>query len=182
MSRMIGERVVLREFRPEDISGMRAWATDGSVTRFLSNRYIAPHTWEQTETNLRAYLDGDAGGVNLVIAEKNSLGYLGQCNLMMIDQQARRAKLAIVLPRENQGKGYGFEAIKMLLAFAFDQMNLNRVMLEVAMDNRRAVALYERCGFVHEGRLRQEYYQDGQYKDILVMGVLRDEWRSTRID
>lgn len=178
MSRIIGERIVLREFRPEDISGMRAWATDGTVTRFLSNRYIAPLTWEQTEDNLRAYLNGDAGGVNLVIAEKATLHYLGQCNLVMIDQQSRRADLAIVLPKENHGKGYGGEAIRLLLRFAFDQMNLNRVCLKVAADNPRAIGLYERCGFVHEGRLRQDYYQDGQYKDVLVMAVLRDEWRA----
>lgn len=178
VGRIVGDKVVLREFRPEDISGMRAWATDPEVTRYLSSRYMLPQTWEQTEDYLRGVLSGDAGGANFVIAEKGSLNYLGQCNLVLIDQQSRKATLAIVMPREHHGKGYGGEAIGLLLRFAFDQMNLNRVSLHVIEDNPRAIALYERCGFRLEGRLRQEQYQDGRYKDILVMGALRDEYRA----
>lgn len=124
-------------------------------------------------------LNGDAGGANFVIAEKNSYNYLGQCNLMMIDNLARKAELAIVLPTENHAKGYGSEAIRLLLDFGFHQMNLNRVYLKVHQDNARAIALYERCGFVHEGRLRAEIFQDGRYLDTLVMGVLRDEYDTT---
>ena len=176
MSRLIGKNVVLREFRSEDISGMRAWATDPNVTRFLSSRFMKPQSWEQTESYLRSVLNGDAGGVNFVIAEKGSLKYMGQCNLIMIDHQSRRATLAIVLPAEHHGKGYGGEAIRLLLKYAFEQLNLNRVTLNVIEDNLRAIALYERCGFVIEGRLRQEQFQDGWYKDVLVMGVLREEY------
>ena len=55
MGRLTGNNVVLREFRSEDISGMRAWATDPNVTRYLSNRYLMPQTWEQTEEFLRAW-------------------------------------------------------------------------------------------------------------------------------
>ena len=176
MGRIVGEKIVLREFRPEDISGIRAWATDPEVTRYLSSRYMAPQTWEQSEDFLRSVLHGDAGGVNLVIAEKQSLKYLGQCNLLMIDHQSQKATLAIVLPQEHQGMGFGREAISLLLRFAFDEMNLRRVSLHVIEDNPKAIALYERCGFVHEGRLRGDQYQHGRFKDILVMGILKHEF------
>ena len=176
MGRMIGERVTLREFRPEDISGIRSWATDPEVTRFLSSRFMTPQTWEQSESYLRGVLHGDAGGVNLVIAEKESLKYMGQCNLLMIDHQAHKATLAIVMPREYQNQGFGREAIELLLGFAFREMNLNRVTLNVIEDNERAIALYKRCGFVVEGRLRQDQYQHGRYKDLLTMGILKSEF------
>lgn len=180
MGRCVGEKVVLREFRSEDLSGIREWVTDEQVTRFLSGTFLKPNTWEQTERFLRSILEGDTGGVNLVIAQKDSLKYMGHCNLMMIDNVARKAELAIVMPREHHSKGYGGEAIRLLLMFAFDQLNLNRVFLKVHQNNARAIALYERCGFVHEGRLRQEIYQDGRYGDVLVMGILRDEFAAIR--
>lgn len=176
MARIIGERIVLREFRSEDLSGMRSWITDGTITKHLSNTFMKPQTWEQTESYLRGMLSGDIGGVNLVIAEKESLRYLGQCNLMMVDTTIRKAELAIVLAGENCGKGYGGEAIMLLLSFAFRQMNLHRVYLKVHEENERAVRLYERLGFKHEGRLRDEQYADGHYSDILYMGILRREF------
>ena len=78
MSRLIGERVTLREFREEDLSGMREWRTYPESTRCLGGNSLLPESWEETENTLRRYLSGDAGGVNWVIAEKESLRYLGQ--------------------------------------------------------------------------------------------------------
>ncbi len=178
MGRIEGKLITLREFRAEDISPMRAWVTDSQVSRFLSGAFLQPHTWEQTESFLRGILNGDAGGVNLVIAERESLKYFGQCNLMLIDNTARKAELAIVIGREHHGRGYGYEAINLLLDFGFHQMNLNRVYLKVHEDNARAIRLYERVGFAHEGRLRQEMFRDGRYQDLLVMGILRDEFEA----
>ncbi len=63
-------------------------------------------------------------------------------------------------------------------SFAFDDLNLNRVWLSVDADNGRAIACYRKCGFVEEGRLRQDRYRDGQYRDTIVMGVLRDEFEA----
>jgi len=180
MGRVIGDNIVLREFRSEDLSAMRAWVTDGEVTRYLSGTFIKPQPWEQTEEFLSNILRGDAGGVNLVISEKQTLKYLGQCNLLMIDNQARKAELAIVLQREHHGKGYGREAIRLLLDFGFNQLNLNRVFLRAFADNQHAIRAYEACGFVHEGRLRQEGFLDGKYRDMLVMSVLRDEFNASK--
>ena len=72
MPHIHGEKVFLRDFRQEDISGMRAWCNDPDITRFLGGRYTAPIPWEQTESELNRYLNGDAGGYNLVIADCGS--------------------------------------------------------------------------------------------------------------
>lgn len=177
MGRIIGDRIVLREFRSEDLSGMRSWITDERTTKHLSGTFLKPQTWEQTENYLRSLLNGDAGGANLVIAEKETLKYMGQTNLFMVDNTARKAELAIVLKEDCAGRGYGYEALRLLLAFAFDQMNLHRVYLKVHSDNERAIALYEKLGFRHEGRLRDELYRDGKYMDVICMGILKGEFR-----
>ena len=180
MSRISAERVSLREFRQEDISGIRSWTTDMDTTKYLGGVYLRPQTWEQSERYLASLLSGDAGGVNLVIAERESLRYLGQCSLMMIDSTARHAELAAVLCPKYQGQGFGREGISLMLWYAFHQLNLNRIYLKVRADNERAVRCYEKCGFVREGTLRAHAYGDGKYHDVICMGILRDEWITTK--
>ncbi|MDO4548118.1 MAG: GNAT family protein [Clostridia bacterium] len=180
MNRIQGEKITLREYRWEDLAEIRKWVVDSDTTRFLgSNVFIKPQSWEQTENYLRNILDGDAGA-NFVIADKESLAYLGQVNLMKIDSIARHAELGIVISRENQSKGYGREAVEMILKYGFEQLNLNRIYLTVDSANVRAIRVYDNVGFRHEGRLRENRYIDGQYHDTLIMGILRDEWRTVK--
>ena len=77
---------------------------------------------------------------------------------------------------EYRGKGYGTEAMQLALNYAFYELNLYRVNLSVFSYNPRAIHVYEKVGFKHEGRLRSAMFRDGQRHDILLMGVLRTEW------
>jgi len=176
MGRITGERVTLREFRQEDISAIRSWLTDSATTSALGGVYMRPQTWEQSERYLSSLLEGDAGGINLVIADKSTLRYMGQCSLMMVDQTARHAELAVVMCPAYQKQGLGAEGIRLMLSFAFRQMNLHRVYLKVRADNAAAIRCYEKCGFTREGTLRAHAYADGQYKDVLMMGILAPEF------
>ena len=179
MARMIGKNVVLREFRQEDIAGMRSWVTDSEVTKYLAGTFMRPQTWEQTEQYLGGILRGDMAGTHFVIARKDSLAYLGQCDLLGVHYTDRRAEMAIVLCAEHCGQGYGKEAVRLLLSYAFRHMNLRKVTLKVFADNYRAIRCYEKCGFTVEGCLREESYQDGRYIDILIMGILKREFSET---
>ena len=67
-----------------------------------------------------------------------------------------------------------------MLRFAFEELNLHRVSLTVLDTNERAIACYRKCGFVEEGRLREDWYQEGRYHDLIVMGVLAPEFRGRR--
>lgn len=177
MGRVIGENIILREFRSEDLSAMRGWVNDPDVTRYLSPRYYGrPQTWEQTEEYLRSILNGNSGGVDFVVAEKEKLRYMGQVSLFLLDYTARSAEMAIVLSGEHIGRGYGVEALRLLLKYAFEQMNLNRVYLTVSAENARAIRAYEKAGFVHEGCWRSARFADGHYQDVILMGILRDEY------
>ena len=179
MPRMLGERIMLREFEQNDLGEMRKWITDPDSTRYLSDTFVVPQTWEQTAGFLDSLLSGSKPGVHLVIADIMTGDYLGQCDLMNVTDYSRKAELAIVLGPEHQGKGYGGEAIELLLELAFCHLNLNRVHLRVSSQNARALICYERAGFAREGVLRQDSFSGGEYRDTVIMGILRDEWLRT---
>ena len=73
-------------------------------------------------------------------------------------------------------QGLGHDVLETLVRYGFEQLNLNRVYLKVFAQNKRAVHLYEKVGFLHEGRWRQAEYRHGRYHDMLWMSILRDEW------
>ena len=79
------------------------------------------------------------------------------------------------------GAGLRPDAVCVLLRYAFRDHNLNRVCLEVLADNERAIRAYRASGLVEEGRLRQHAWHDGAHKDIVVMGVLRDDWIACQV-
>lgn len=82
--------------------------------------------------------------------------------------------------KEYWGKGYGREAIGLLLDYGFRLHNLRRIWLNTLSNNERAIRCYLRCGFIEEGRLRQHVWSNGDYVDEVSMGLLRDEWTAKR--
>lgn len=86
----------------------------------------------------------------------------------------------VIGEKEYWNRGYGSDALRTLLRFAFEELNLHRVFLHVFDFNERAIRCYEKVGFRHEGRLRQARFTEGRYVDELVMAVLREEWEEAR--
>jgi RimJ/RimL family protein N-acetyltransferase len=78
--------------------------------------------------------------------------------------------------REDWGKGYGTDAMKVILHYAFQELNLRRVSLNTFEYNPRAIRSYEKAGFVHEGRIREYLCREGRRWDLIFMGILREEW------
>jgi len=76
----------------------------------------------------------------------------------------------------DRGRGFGAEALKLILRYAFAELNLHRVSLDVFEYNPRAIRSYEKAGFVVEGRERQALNRDGRRWDVIYMGILREEW------
>lgn len=78
--------------------------------------------------------------------------------------------------RDDWSKGYGTEAMRLALRYAFTELNVHRVSLDVFSYNPRAIRSYEKAGFRYEGRLRQVVHRDGEWTDIVFMGILHTEW------
>jgi RimJ/RimL family protein N-acetyltransferase len=114
------------------------------------------------------------------LADDRLIGLIG---LYTIFQSQREAFMGIQIgEREYWGKGYGTDALRVLLCYAFDELNLLRVSLSVLDGNERATRSYEKCGFRYEGRERQAWSYDGRRWDELYMGLLREEWQTMRQD
>lgn len=179
MAILIGERIILREYRKDDLSYIRKWVNNEEITKYLSNIFLYPHTMNDTESFLNSMLQGSSGFKGYVVAHKETEEYIGQIDLIAIDWVNRIATLGIVLgATENLGKGYGTEAITLIQEFAFNKLNLHKLDLEVRDYNERAIRCYKKCGFVEEGRFRENFFVDGKYTDTLFMGILKSEYKN----
>ena len=172
-----GKLVRLRAIEPGDAEPYYRWFNDQEVTRFLATRYPVSRAYEEAFIARRSTNDFSQG-LMLAIETKDGAN-IGNIGLHDPHPEHRTATLGIEIgEKEYWANGYGSDAIVTLLRFCFDEMNLNRVSLHVFEFNERALACYKKCGFQMEGRLRQQYYGEGRYWDVFVMGILRDEFEA----
>ena len=177
MPRFYGERIMLREYKKEDLMEIRKWVNNANIVDNLSDIFICPVPFNSTESFLNSVLESKDDSKNFVIADKKTESYIGQIDLRNINWKNRVAEIGIVIGDEEKlGKGYGSEAIKLLQEFSFERLNLNRLQLTVHDYNKRAFNCYKKCGFKQEGRLRQSFYKDGKYTDMIYMGILKSEF------
>jgi RimJ/RimL family protein N-acetyltransferase len=105
---------------------------------------------------------------------------IGGISLHSIAEADRRARLAVgIFDRRFWSRGYGSEAIRLLLGHAFSTMGLHRVDLRVLAYNARAIRAYEKCGFIREGVERESALVDGVWHDDIIMSILEREYRAT---
>ncbi|MDZ7272127.1 MAG: GNAT family N-acetyltransferase [candidate division KSB1 bacterium] len=106
---------------------------------------------------------------------------VGVTAFFRIDYVSRAAVFYLaLLDSEAWGKGYGGEATRLMVDYAFATLNLNRIQLHVCAENTPAIRIYEKAGFVKEGVLRQAMYRRGGYVDFWVMGILREDWERNK--
>ncbi|MFC4597849.1 GNAT family N-acetyltransferase [Cohnella hongkongensis] len=178
MPRLLGTSIMLREYRREDLPWIRQWVNDPDIVVHLSDIFLYPHAEQSTESYVESMLEGRSDSKGFVIADLATEAYIGQISLDAIDWKNRVGKIGIVIgSQEHMGRGFGTEAMKLLVDFAFREMNLNRLELEVYDFNERAIRSYLSCGFVQEGRLRERQYKKGRYWDVIQMGLLKSDWK-----
>jgi RimJ/RimL family protein N-acetyltransferase len=173
-----GKLVRLRALEPTDAEKAFQWINDREVTQFLMARYpwsLAAEREFVTESAKRI----EFGDVRLAIETKVESVHIGMCGLHRGRPEDRNADLGIMIGDKSYWNGgYGTDAMMTLLRFAFEQMNLHKVALGVFDFNERARTVYRRCGFVEEGRHREDVFQDGRYLDVVRMSVLRREFEA----
>jgi RimJ/RimL family protein N-acetyltransferase len=173
-----GKLVRLRPYEKSDIDDLMKWVNDEEVTQYLGSHMTPPLSRSVEEAFLEMAMTRSE--TYKVFAIETMAGeFAGGVDLRLIDQIDKRAEVGIVIGvRDFWGRGYGTEAMRLMLRFAFGRLNLNRVSLRVFDYNQRAIKSYEKCGFLREGVLRQDRYYDGKYHDTIVMGVLREEFEA----
>jgi RimJ/RimL family protein N-acetyltransferase len=168
-----GEHVELTAVRDADRERLFEWINDREEM-ILNAGYSPVH-----ERDHVAWFDEIRSRPDVVIFAIRAIAdgeLIGSCQLLNVNQRHSTAELQIRIGvREARGKGYGTEAVRMLLAHAFRDMGLERVQLHVFATNKPAIRAYEKAGLRHEGVLRSAAYIDGERCDVVVMGILRDE-------
>lgn len=166
-----GSLVKLTGPREEDAEIMVQWEEDYEYLRNIDTDVAIPKTKEKFENAP----DGKEPYFRLRTIDGDEL--IGFVVIHSIEWNNRSGLLAIGIGgAENRGKGYGTDALRVILRYAFRELNLDRVGLDVIDYNHRAIKAYERVGFKHEGAMRSAVFRDGKKYDRVIMGILREEW------
>nr|WP_066051492.1 GNAT family protein [Robertmurraya korlensis] len=173
-----GNLVKLTSVRPEDAAIMATWEENSDYLRNLDTDIAYPHSVAELEENKER--SHNSAYFRLRTIEDDTL--IGFVVIHSIEWNNRVGSLAIGIGDTNyQNKGFGSEALELILRYAFHELNLHRVGLDVIGYNGRAIRAYEKAGFVEEGRLRSAIYRDGNYSDRIIMGILRSEWEQQQV-
>ncbi|GAA0536991.1 GNAT family protein [Paractinoplanes ferrugineus] len=172
---LLGERIRLRELREDDLTDLVAWWQDPAVMVTQTGGPIHPRPAAPIAEQFRAWSRNDGTDAGLVAVTHDGT-VLGQVSLFGAEAHNRTATFAIIIGPPHQGQGYGLEATRLMLRFAFAELNLHRVQLNVLGYNERAIHTYTRAGFVDEGRDRSAVFRGGAWHDNVRMGILAEEW------
>jgi RimJ/RimL family protein N-acetyltransferase len=176
MGLVAGEKIRLRALTKDDGKTTWSWRNGDDIRQFYSGLPFLVNQ-EKEEAWLDKILCSDMPLTSFGIEERESSCLIGMSFLKDIDMINRAAEFAIFIGDENaRGNGYGREATIKTVDFAFKQLNLNRVFLNVMEENHKAIHIYEKCGFSKEGVLRENIYKNGQYKNQVVMSILINEY------
>jgi RimJ/RimL family protein N-acetyltransferase len=174
---LIGRRVYLRGLERSDLAGdYFQWLNDQEVTRYLeSGRF--PNTPEAMEAYYAAKTASPTDAM-FAVADATTDRMIGTVKLGSINWLHRHAEYAIMIgDKDCWGKGYGTEAARLVLSYAFERLNLHKITLGVIAEHAAAIRSYEKVGFRREGLITSILYVEGAYHDKVIMGVTREEFR-----
>jgi RimJ/RimL family protein N-acetyltransferase len=171
-----GDLIRLRAREPEDEPLLHAWFNDPDVTEHLTIRYPLSHLQEVKFIERVSSIDYVHASFGVeTLAEGILIGGVG---LEQSSPENRSAVLGIAIgDKAFWGGGYGTDTMRTVCRFGFEMMNLHRIELEVYAANVRAQHVYEKVGFVVEGRRRAASFKFGTYRDVILMGLLEGELR-----
>ena len=176
-----GEKVVLRAMRKDDLERYAEFQNDVETRLLGGDEVPAPVEFARVEREFAESTSGVRPDVVQFAIDAQGRGFIGQCLLHHFDLAARNCELGITIgDRDYWGRGYGRDAVRLLLKYAFRLRNMERVWLTVSSTNQRAIRSYVACGFTEEGRLRRHIWLDGAYDDLVYMGLLREEWQKPK--
>ena len=164
-----------------DLDAVTKWINDEEVTQFLGSGMLSYPVSSIAERKFieKFGLSESANEKTFAIETLADRRFIGALGLHGIDWINRHSALGIMIgDKQYWGRGYGTDAMQVLMRLAFDKLNLHRLWLHVYDFNARAIASYERCGFRREGVLREQRFFGRKYHDTIVMGILEAEYRA----
>jgi RimJ/RimL family protein N-acetyltransferase len=171
--KLVGQKVYLSPVCPEDAETYTKWLNDLTVTDNLGSSSIMISVSGEQE-----WISKNSHGTVFAIVKTENNQLIGNCGIQEVNQIRQCAEVGIFIgDEENRNNGYGLEALRLLVGFGFNYLNLNNIMLKVFAFNERAMSCYKKVGFREIGRRRQAYYLKGKYHDEIFMDIIRTDWQ-----
>lgn len=171
--KLVGERIYLSPRNIEDVEKFTEWLNDFETTDYIgrSSRIL---TKEAEKEYLENHINEEA---TFAIVTLNEDKLIGTVSIENISHLRRIGTLGIFIGDKNyRNNGYGTEAIKLILDYGFNYLNLNNIKLDLMEFNERALACYKKCGFKEYGRRRKCNFINGKYYDTISMDILAEEF------
>ncbi len=171
------DRLILRKMTLGDADAVFAYASDPEVTRYV--------IWDAHRTieDSRAFLDLTARGYESGadpawgIVYKGDHRFVGTCGFASLEPEHARAEIGYVISREYRGRGLASEAVRAMIRFGYERMNLNRIEARCIAENAASARVMQKAGMTYEGTLRQREFIKGAYRDMELYAILKSEYR-----
>lgn len=171
-----GDKIDLCVFNKErHLENSWNWINNSGITTFMNSSVVFPVFWENEEKWLEQKTQDSH---SLILAVETKQGkHIGNISLENIDWISRSAVGGIMIgDKQEWNQGYATEAEKLFLAHAFRSLNLNRICAHIVADNIGSIKAAEKAGFQKEGLLREHFFKNNRYCDVMAVGILKKDW------
>jgi RimJ/RimL family protein N-acetyltransferase len=176
---LVGRRILLRPFSRDYLPYIQKWSNDAELRRLIGE--VGPMSRADTEKWCRELL-ADKDRVWFAIVLKKGDRVIGEAGLLRMFKPWRSTDMTIIIgERDAWGKGYGREAGRLLLDYAFEHLGLHRVSIGVVGSNKNALRFWKNLGFKKEGTIRKNDFIRGEWRDRHLFSILREEWKEPKI-
>lgn len=176
IKKLVGQSVYLSPLQAEDAEQLFCWRNNLSLTQQLGSPTRLSSVESEVE-RIRQYNSGEEHHFGIISLEDDMM--LGYCGIRDFNWLHQSARVGIFIGNtENQGKGYGTEAMELLVGFGFDYLNMHSITLSVLDFNEPAIASYKKIGFRECGCSHESYRLHGQWHDWIEMEILEQWWRA----
>jgi RimJ/RimL family protein N-acetyltransferase len=166
-----GKQIKLVPLEKEDLGNSLLWANDMSLNSRMLR--VLPVTKADQDSWYQSVVE-DPSKVVFAIKTLKEDKHVGNAGIYHIDWVHRRGQFWILIAdRDFRKRGVGEEVTGLMQKYAFDNLNLNKLYLNVSQDNKEAISLYEKLNFRREGIFQEHYFIEGKYVDIITMAILR---------
>lgn len=170
-----GQEVSLYPLEPSDLESMAAFFAQVESLYYYLPDTLLPRNFKQVQIMMEDWNDGKE---NFVFACRTAQETIGLLTLSALDPIAGNAELGIMIAeKKDRGKGWASQACRLIMDYAFGELRLHRLYVRVAVDNLPSLKLFQALGFIEEGRMREVMRRGHRYLDLILLGLLEDEYR-----
>jgi len=180
MIKLNTERLIIRDHKEDDLESHHKLMSNDKVMRFIQD--IQTHSFEESTQNLAYCIEesikGDRQCYFFAIVEKSTSDHVGSIGFTILDfdEQRKKAELGYFIHEKYWGIGYTSEAVKAVIQYAFDTLDLHKLVTGCNAENLNSEKIMLKHGFQKEAHLRQHVFHEGLWKDRVEYGMLKKDW------